>query len=126
MFSFGAGELCLKAVRRSNQNGFDIVVLVWVGCFQYWQWSSELSQTVKPKIFNLSSKTLSRYQTNILLLFFCAAQNLHPHLTAIILNLNLKYKFTRADCDLLSLSKTKKQTKKIFFKNNLLFPQLEI
>ena len=63
----------------------------------------------------------------IKLIFFCADKNLHPHLSAIILNLNLTYKIKRADCDLLSFSKTKKQTiLKTFFKNNLPLPHLEI
>ena len=39
------------------------------------------TEIVKPKIFNLSSKTLSRYQTNILL----------RGLSAIILNLKISY-----------------------------------
>ena len=51
---------------------------------------------VIPKIFNLSSKTFSRYQINIFL------RNLHPQLSTIILNLKLRYKITSADCHLLS------------------------
>ena len=39
------------------------------------------TEIVKPKIFNSSSKTLSRYQTNILL----------RGLSAIILNLKISY-----------------------------------
>ena len=40
-------------------------------------------------------------------IFFCGAYNLHKHMSALILNLNITYKITRADCDLLSFSKTK-------------------
>ena len=40
-------------------------------------------------------------------IFFCGAYNSHPHISIIILNLNLTYKITRADCYLLRFSKTK-------------------
>ena len=65
---------------------------------------------VETKIFNLS-----RYQTNILLrgLKFTPTPK--------------RNNIERADYDLLSFSKTKKQTilTKIFFKNNLPLPHLE-
>ena len=78
------------------------------------------TQIVKPKIFNLPRKALSSYQTDILL----CVLNLQPHLNVIILNLNLTYKVTRADCDLLSFSKTKKATilRKIFIKKSTFTP----
>ena len=80
------------------------------------------TEMVKPKIFNLSSKTF-RYQSNILL----RGLKFTPTPKRNNMNLNLTYKITRADCDLLSFSKTKKQTiLRTFFKNNLPLPHLEI
>ena len=82
------------------------------------------TEILKPKIFNLSSKTLSRHQTTILL----RGSKFTP--TPKRNNIELKlhaYKIIRADCDLLSFSKTKKQTiLRIFFKNNLPLPHLQI
>ena len=45
----------------------------------------------------------------------------------MILNFNLTYKITRADCDLLSSSKAKKQMilRKVFSRNNLLLPHFK-
>ena len=51
------------------------------------------TEIVKPKIFNLSSKTLLMYQTNILL----GDLKFTPTLSAIILKFNLTYKITRAN-----------------------------
>ena len=81
------------------------------------------TEIVKPKIFNLSSKTLFRYQTNVLL---CDLK-FTPTPKRNNINLNLTYKVTRADCDLLRFSKTKKQTilGKVYFKNNVPLAHLE-
>ena len=72
------------------------------------------TQIVKPIMFNLSSKKLFRYPASVLLrgLKFTPT----PKRNNIELK-NLTHKITSADCDLLSFSKTKKQTipRKIFF-----------
>ena len=63
----------------------------------------------------------------IKLIFFCAAWKLHPRPSKITLNFNLTYEITRADCDLLSFCKAKKQMilTKVFSRNNLLLPHLK-
>ena len=61
------------------------------------------TEIVKPKIFNLSSKMLPTYQTNILL---CGLKfTPTPKRNNIELKSNIQD--SRADCDLLSFSKTK-------------------
>ena len=80
-------------------------------------------EIVKPNIFKLSSKTLSRYQTNILLrgLKFTPI----PKRNNIELKYHTQLHAETATC--WSFSKTKKlKIVRTFFKNNLTLPHLEI
>ena len=83
------------------------------------------TEIVKPKILILSSNTLSRYQTNMLL----HRSNIQFKPTPKRDNIELKpntQNYTRS-CDLLSFLKTKKHKtlRTTFFKNNLFLPHLE-
>ena len=84
---------------------------------------STVIEIVKPNMFKLSSKTLSRYQTNILLrgLKFTPI----PKRNNIELIYHTQLHAETTTC--WSFSKTKKQTiLRTFFKNNLTLPHLEI
>ena len=81
--------------------------------------TKEMSNEYKKKNTGTDCQTKNIYVfPNIKLILSFVVQNLHLHLKAIILNLNLTHKIARPDCDLLSFSKTKKQRilRKIFFK----------
>ena len=81
------------------------------------------TEIVKPRYFILSSKTLFRYETNILL----RDLKFKPTHMQKNLNLNLTYKITRAEWDLLSFTKTKKETilRKLYLNKNELLSHLE-
>ena len=81
------------------------------------------TETVKPKIFNLSSKTLSRYQTNILLrdLKFTPT----PKRNNIELKANIQ-NCTRRSRLAEFFENKEANDSGTFFKNNLSLPHLEI
>ena len=68
---------------------------------------------------NYLTCNVKRCPINTLILFE-PFKNLHPHLSALSLNLNLTIKSKSAHGDLLSFSKTKKQIilREIFFRSN--------
>ena len=71
---------------------------------------------------NYLTCNVKRCPINTLILFE-PFKNLHPHLSALSLNLNLTIKSKSAHGDLLSFSKLNKQIilREIFFKNNQFF-----
>ena len=82
------------------------------------------TEIVKPKIFNLSSKTLSRYQTNILLRGLKLTPT--PKRNNIELKSNIENYTRRLKLAEFFQSKKKTILRKTFSKNHLPLPHLEI